>query len=199
MPPMAWARSAFPPRNAGLSASSRRYAAIPADRTIATAPMASPSIMSSTRTMRDAAAMLDWTGYPEDDAPYAPVPKERLYTDELATPPGKLRIAFTTEVPRETRPHPDVQSGVRCHGEAARRTRPHHDRSAEARRSTGASSTRRKAPSPPPSSRPPSSDWTKFSAANRPKTISNRWPGRAIWRANPSAACRRRAACRPCA
>ena len=54
--------------------------------------------------------MLDWTGYPEDDAPYAPVPKARLYMDELATAPGKLRIAFTTEVPREeVRPHPDVQ------------------------------------------------------------------------------------------
>ncbi len=62
------------------------------------------------RTMRDTAAMLDWTGYPEDDAPYAPVPKGRPYTDELMTPPGKLRIAFTTEVPRETQPHPDVQA-----------------------------------------------------------------------------------------
>jgi amidase len=63
-----------------------------------------------TRTMRDAAAMLDWTGYAEDDAPYAPPPKTRLYTDELTARPGKLRIAFTTEVPRETPPHPDVQN-----------------------------------------------------------------------------------------
>ena len=63
-----------------------------------------------TRSVRDTAAMLDWTGYPEDDAPYAPVPKSGLYTDALKTPPGKLRIAFTTEVPRNTNPHTDVQA-----------------------------------------------------------------------------------------
>src|SRR5580698_3445865 len=63
-----------------------------------------------TRSLRDSAAMLDWTGYPEDDAPYAPVPKVRPYMDEIKTPPGKLRIAFTTEVPRKMPPHPDVQA-----------------------------------------------------------------------------------------
>ncbi|MEJ0044152.1 MAG: amidase family protein [Rhizomicrobium sp.] len=41
-----------------------------------------------TRTVRDSAAMLDWTGYPEDDAPYAPVPKARPYMDEIQTAPG---------------------------------------------------------------------------------------------------------------
>src|ERR1700744_103835 len=61
-----------------------------------------------TRSLRDSAAMLDWTGTPEDDAPYAAVPKERLYTDELKTAPGKLRIAFSTEVPRGIDPTPDV-------------------------------------------------------------------------------------------
>ncbi|MDE3116240.1 MAG: amidase [Pseudomonadota bacterium] len=63
-----------------------------------------------TRSLRDTAAMLDWTGYPEDDAPYAPVPKTRPYLDELKTSPGRLRIAFTTEAPRGTSPHPDVQA-----------------------------------------------------------------------------------------
>ena len=63
-----------------------------------------------TRSLRDCAAMLDWTGYPEDDAPYAPVPKARPYMDEIGTPPGKLRIAFTTEVPRKMPPHADVQA-----------------------------------------------------------------------------------------
>jgi amidase len=63
-----------------------------------------------TRSVRDSAAMLDWTGYAEDDAPYPPVPKTRLYTDEIQTPPGKLRIAFSTEVPREgLKPTSDVQ------------------------------------------------------------------------------------------
>lgn len=63
-----------------------------------------------TRTVRDCAAMLDWTGYPEDDAPYAPVPKARPYMDEIATAPGRLKIGFTTEVPRKTPPHADVQA-----------------------------------------------------------------------------------------
>src|SRR6201999_3693789 len=52
----------------------------------------------------------DWTGTPEDDAPYPPVPKTGLYADEIQTLPGRLRIAFSTEVPRETPPHADVKA-----------------------------------------------------------------------------------------
>jgi amidase len=64
-----------------------------------------------TRSVRDSAAMLDWTGTPEDDAPYPPVPKTRPYLEEIQTPPGKLRIAFSTEVPRpEAHPTADVQA-----------------------------------------------------------------------------------------
>jgi amidase len=63
-----------------------------------------------TRSVRDCAAMLDWTGTPEDDAPYAPPPKARLYMDEIETPPGRLRIAFCTESPSGVVPHRDVQS-----------------------------------------------------------------------------------------
>lgn len=48
------------------------------------------------RTVRDSAAMLDATGYPEPDSPYAPPPKAGPYLDEVATPPGRLRIGFTT-------------------------------------------------------------------------------------------------------
>jgi amidase len=62
-----------------------------------------------TRSVRDSAAMLDATGYPEFDAPYAPVPKVRPYMDEIATPPGRLRIGLYTEVPKGIAPHPDVQ------------------------------------------------------------------------------------------
>ncbi|MBV9420526.1 MAG: amidase [Alphaproteobacteria bacterium] len=62
-----------------------------------------------TRTVRDSAAMLDWTGYPEDDAPYAPAPKTRPYMDEIATPPGRLRIAFCTETVQGQPLHPDVK------------------------------------------------------------------------------------------
>jgi amidase len=63
-----------------------------------------------TRTVRDSAAMLDWTGWPEDDAPYAPVPKARPYMDEIATPPGRLKIGLYTDVPKGIAPHPDVQA-----------------------------------------------------------------------------------------
>jgi amidase len=65
------------------------------------------------RTVRDCAAMLDWTGMPEDDAPYAPPPKVRPYMDEIATPPGKLRIGLSTETPltatKGMKPNADVQ------------------------------------------------------------------------------------------
>ncbi len=63
-----------------------------------------------TRTVRDSAAMLDWTGLPEDDAPYAPLSKARPYRDEIATPPGRLRIAFNAETIQAIALHPDVQA-----------------------------------------------------------------------------------------
>ncbi|HXC54380.1 MAG TPA: amidase family protein [Rhizomicrobium sp.] len=63
-----------------------------------------------TRTVRDSAAMLDWTGVAEDDAPYAPPAKARPYTDEIATPPGRLRIAFCAETVQGHGLHPLVQA-----------------------------------------------------------------------------------------
>ncbi|MFO7964874.1 MAG: amidase family protein [Desulfobacterales bacterium] len=62
-----------------------------------------------TRTVRDCAAMLDWTGYPEDDAPYAPPPKSGPYIEEIKTPPGKLRIGFSVENPSGTPLDGDVK------------------------------------------------------------------------------------------
>jgi len=49
------------------------------------------------RTVRDSAAMLDATGYPEPDSPYAPPPKAGPYLDEVSKSPGKLRIAWSSE------------------------------------------------------------------------------------------------------
>ena len=63
-----------------------------------------------TRTVRDSAAMLDRTGTPEDDAPYAPLTKARPYVEEIQTSPGRLRIAFCSENPSNTPLHPDVQA-----------------------------------------------------------------------------------------
>jgi amidase len=62
-----------------------------------------------TRSLRDSAAMLDWTGFPEDDAPYAPPPKAKRYTEEIQTPPGNLRIGFSVENPSGTSLHSDVR------------------------------------------------------------------------------------------
>ena len=64
-------------------------------------------------TVRDCAAMLDWTGYPEDDAPYPPPPKIRPYMDEISAPPEKLRIGFSTDTPlmaKGVKPNADVQA-----------------------------------------------------------------------------------------
>ena len=63
-----------------------------------------------TKSVRDCAAMLDWTGYPEDDAPYAPVPKSRPYTEEIRTPPGPLKIAFCAATTHGGALHADVRS-----------------------------------------------------------------------------------------
>ncbi len=52
-----------------------------------------------TRTVRDSAAMLDATGYPEPASPYAPPPRARPYMEEIRTPPGRLRVAFSAETP----------------------------------------------------------------------------------------------------
>ncbi len=64
------------------------------------------------RTVRDSAAMLDWTGYPEPASPYAPPPKEGPYLDDVQTAPGALRIAFSTETPSGRPIDPEVQAAT---------------------------------------------------------------------------------------
>lgn len=51
------------------------------------------------RSVRDSAAILDATGYPEPARAYPAPPKSRPYLEEVATPPGRLRIAFSCETP----------------------------------------------------------------------------------------------------
>lgn len=50
-----------------------------------------------TRTVRDAATLLDWVAGPEPGDPYAALPPERPYVEELDREPGRLRIALLTE------------------------------------------------------------------------------------------------------
>ncbi len=64
------------------------------------------------RTVRDSAAMLDATGIHEPDSPYAPPQKERPYLEEVATPPGSLRIGFYTETPRGVPIDSHIQAAV---------------------------------------------------------------------------------------
>lgn len=51
------------------------------------------------RSVRDSAAMLDATGYPQAASPYAPPPKAGPYLDELQRSPGKLRITWSRQTP----------------------------------------------------------------------------------------------------
>ncbi len=59
------------------------------------------------RTVRDSAAMLDATGYPEPASPYAHPAKTRPYLEELQAPPGKLKIAVSAETPSGVDIHPE--------------------------------------------------------------------------------------------
>ena len=49
-----------------------------------------------TRSVRDAAALLDAVAGPDIGAPGHPVPPTRPFRQEVGTPPGRLRIAWTT-------------------------------------------------------------------------------------------------------
>lgn len=64
------------------------------------------------RTVRDSAAMLDAIAGPDVGAPYYAPPPERPFIEEVRTPPGRLRIAFTTEPMLGHSVHPDCVKAV---------------------------------------------------------------------------------------
>lgn len=64
------------------------------------------------RTVRDSAAMLDATGYPEPGSPYPPPPKARPYMEEIEASPGRLRIAWSSETPSGKPIHPEVRAAL---------------------------------------------------------------------------------------
>ena len=51
------------------------------------------------RSVRDSAAMLDATGYPQPASPYAPPAKAGPYLDEVRRSPGVLRITWSRQTP----------------------------------------------------------------------------------------------------
>ncbi|WP_293371783.1 amidase family protein [Phenylobacterium sp.] len=65
-----------------------------------------------TRTVRDSAAMLDATGYPEPGSPYPAPPKDRPYVEEITRSPGKLRIAWSSETPSGRPIDPEIQAAL---------------------------------------------------------------------------------------
>lgn len=65
-----------------------------------------------TRTVRDCAAMLDAVAGPDVGAPYYAPPPTRPFLEEVRTPPGRLRIAFTVEPQLGLTIHPDCARAV---------------------------------------------------------------------------------------
>lgn len=71
-----------------------------------------------TRTVRDSAAMLDATGYPQPASPYAWPAKTGPYLDEVARAPGKLKILWSGEPPTGDPIDPQVQAALERTAEA---------------------------------------------------------------------------------
>jgi amidase len=66
-----------------------------------------------TRSVRDSAAMLDATAGPDVGAPYYAPPPRRPFLAEVGADPGKLRIAFSSELPGPGMVHPDCIKGLK--------------------------------------------------------------------------------------
>jgi len=66
-----------------------------------------------TRSVRDAAALLDATAGPDVGDPYWAPPPVRPFLQEVGADPGRLRIAFTTTAAAGVKVHADCVSAVR--------------------------------------------------------------------------------------
>jgi amidase len=62
--------------------------------------------------VRDTAAMLDATGWPEPASPYASPAKARPYLEEIVREPGRLRIAFSSQTPSGRPIDPEVRAAL---------------------------------------------------------------------------------------
>jgi amidase len=65
-----------------------------------------------TRTVRDTAAMLDILQDPDPGVRYFPPPPDKLYLEEAALDPKRLRIAFTSNPFMGKSVHPDAEKGL---------------------------------------------------------------------------------------
>ena len=66
-----------------------------------------------TRSVRDSAALLDATAGPDAGDPYWAPPLARPFRAEVDTPPGRLRIAFSTRTLLGSAVHPDCIAATR--------------------------------------------------------------------------------------
>jgi amidase len=64
------------------------------------------------RTVRDSAAMLDATGYPQAGDPFQAPAKAGPYLDEVGRSPGRLRIAWSAETPSGRAIDPEMQAAL---------------------------------------------------------------------------------------
>jgi amidase len=65
-----------------------------------------------TRSVRDSARLLDAIAGADAGAPFAIAPPPCVYAAEIALPPGKLRIGYTTQSPLGTPVHPEYVQAV---------------------------------------------------------------------------------------
>ena len=65
-----------------------------------------------TLSVRDSAALLDATRGAGPGDPYTAPPPPRAYRDEVNTPPGRLRIAWTTKAPNGARVEPECLAAL---------------------------------------------------------------------------------------
>jgi amidase len=73
------------------------------------------------RTVRDSAVMLDWTGIPAAGSPYAPPPKAGPYAEEITRSPGRLKIAFSSETPSGREVDGEVRQALEATADLLRR------------------------------------------------------------------------------
>jgi amidase len=69
--------------------------------------------LAVTRSVRDAAAVLEWVADPPPGEPYYAPDRTRPYTDEVGADPGRLRIGLMTRPPGgQFEAHPDCVAGA---------------------------------------------------------------------------------------
>jgi len=74
--------------------------------------------LAVSRSVRDAAALLEWVADPPPGEPYVAPARSRAYSEEVGADPGRLRVGFMTQAPGgQVEVHPDCVAAAE---EAAR-------------------------------------------------------------------------------